>query len=113
MGVLDNIFGGDKGRAIPGGNVTKPLMIALLALLASRYMSSGGQKEVSPSPRQDTSPLPSSIPEEIARAVSLGQSRRIAKQFQQAGLRRSGRFLDQHRTQQNCRTWADCRRAWS
>jgi len=44
MGLLDNIFGGSSGSAVPGGNVTKPLMIALLALLASRYMS-GSRKE--------------------------------------------------------------------
>jgi hypothetical protein len=36
MGVLDSIFGTDKGPAVPGGNLAKPLMIALLALLASR-----------------------------------------------------------------------------
>ena len=44
MGALDNIFGSDSSSAVPGGNVTKPLMIALLALLASRYMS-GGSKQ--------------------------------------------------------------------
>jgi uncharacterized protein YidB (DUF937 family) len=83
--VLDNIFGGDKGPAVPGGNVAKPLMIALLALLASRYMSSGGQKEVSPSPRQDTPLRPESIPEESPGSI-LGGLGGLLKQFQQAGL---------------------------
>jgi uncharacterized protein YidB (DUF937 family) len=84
MGVLDNIFGGDKGPAVPGGSVAKPLMIALLALLASRYMSGGGQKEVSPPLRQDMPPRPSSIPDESPRIVGgLGG---LLKQFQQAGL---------------------------
>jgi hypothetical protein len=44
MGLLDNIFGSasSSSSAVPGGNVTKPLVIALLA---SRYMS-GGKKEI-------------------------------------------------------------------
>jgi len=85
MGVLDNIFGGDQGSAVPGGNVAKPLMIALLALLASRYMSGGGQKEVSPPPRQDTSPPPASIPEESPGSI-VGGLGGLLKQFQEAGL---------------------------
>ena len=84
MGVLDNIFGGDKGGAVPEER-EKPLMIALLALLASRYMSSGGQKEVSPSPRQDPSPPPSSIPDELPGSI-VGGLGGLLKQFQQAGL---------------------------
>jgi hypothetical protein len=40
---MADIFGTDKGTAMPGGNVAKPLIIALLALLASRYF--GGKKE--------------------------------------------------------------------
>ena len=85
MGVLDSIFGGDKGSAVPGGNVAKPLMIALLALLASRYMSSGGQKEVSPPPRQDMPQQPSSIPVESPGSI-VGGLGGLLKQFQQAGL---------------------------
>jgi uncharacterized protein YidB (DUF937 family) len=82
MGVLDNIFGGDKGSAVPGGNVAKPLMIALLALLASRYMSSGGQKEVSPLPRPTQ---PNSTPDESPGSI-VGGLGGLLKQFQQAGL---------------------------
>jgi len=41
MGLLDNVLGSSSGSAVPGGNVTKPLMIALLGLLASRAMSGG------------------------------------------------------------------------
>jgi uncharacterized protein YidB (DUF937 family) len=85
MGVLDNIFGGDKGSAVPGGNVAKPLMIALLALLASRYMSGGGQKEVSPPPHQGVPLQPSSIPDESPGSI-VGGLGGLLKQFQQAGL---------------------------
>ena len=45
-----NIFGSDSSPAVPGGNLTKPLVIALLAMLASRYMS-GCLLYTSPSPR--------------------------------------------------------------
>jgi len=44
MGLLDNVLGSSSGSAVPGGNVTKPLMIALLGLLAARAMG-GGTKE--------------------------------------------------------------------
>ena len=35
-GLPGNIFASDTKSAVPGGNVAKPLIIALLALLASR-----------------------------------------------------------------------------
>jgi uncharacterized protein YidB (DUF937 family) len=38
MGLLDNVL----GSAVPGGNLAKPLMIALTALLAARATGSGG-----------------------------------------------------------------------
>ena len=38
MGLLDDVL----GSAVPGGNVSKPLMIALTALLAARATGSGG-----------------------------------------------------------------------
>jgi uncharacterized protein YidB (DUF937 family) len=56
---MSNIFGGDSGQAVPGGNLTKPLVIALLALLASRYMGGGAQKDASP---VDTPKIPSPVP---------------------------------------------------
>jgi uncharacterized protein YidB (DUF937 family) len=84
MGVLDSIFGSDRGPAVPGGNVAKPLIIALLALLASRYMTGGGQKEVQSSPRQDL-PKPDSLPEESPGSI-VGGLGGLLKQFQQAGL---------------------------
>ena len=38
MGLLDNVL----GSAVPGGNLAKPLMIGLTALLAVRATGSGG-----------------------------------------------------------------------
>ena len=53
MGVLDDIFGSSSNPAAPGGNLTKPLVIALLALLASRYMSGGTEcRQLDPGGRQ-------------------------------------------------------------
>ena len=39
-----NIFGSDH-PAVPGGSVAKPLIIALLALLASRYFGGKGSQQ--------------------------------------------------------------------
>ena len=41
--MAQNIFGSESGPAVPGGNVAKPLIVAVLALLASRYF--GGKKQ--------------------------------------------------------------------
>jgi uncharacterized protein YidB (DUF937 family) len=83
MGLLDNIFGSGSSSAVPGGNVTKPLMIALLALLASRYMS-GGSKDTTGSARADASPTSGgSLPDPGTIVGGLGG---LLKQFQQGGL---------------------------
>ncbi len=84
MGLLDNIAGSDSSSAVPGGNVTKPLMIALLALLASRYPSSR-PKETPASTRRDTAPLPGSIPD-MSPGTVLGGLGGLLKQFQQNGF---------------------------
>jgi uncharacterized protein YidB (DUF937 family) len=85
MGLLDNVFGSGSSSAVPGGNVTKPLMIALLALLASRYMS-GGTKEAPAPARPDTAPTsPDSIPD-LSPGTVVGGLGGLLKQFQQKGL---------------------------
>ena len=87
MGLLDSVFGSDSSSAVPGGNVTKPLMIALLALLASRYMS-GGSKEAPKDSSSSTgpdvsSPSSASLPDPGTITGGLGG---LLKQFQQAGF---------------------------
>src|SRR6516164_8377705 len=77
MGLLDNVLGSSSGSAVPGGNVTKPLMIALLGLLASRAMSGGKE-----APRSDTTVTP---PDPSPGAV-VGGLGGLLKQFQQKGF---------------------------
>ena len=83
-----NIFGSDSGPAVPGGSVTKPLVIALLALLASRYLSGGQKQAPAEAPR-----LPESIPgstQEASQEASPGSVLDglggLVDQFQKKGL---------------------------
>jgi uncharacterized protein YidB (DUF937 family) len=80
-----NIFGSDSGPAVPGGSVAKPLIIALLALLASRYMS-GGPTEV---PAPETPRLPDPVPDSAQDAAPGGVLDGLGgliDQFQKKGL---------------------------
>jgi len=79
-----NIFDSESNPAVPGGSVTKPLIIALLALLASRYMS-GGQKQA----QAEAPKLPESIPESAEEAAPgdvLDGLGGLIDQFQKKGL---------------------------
>lgn len=83
---MSNIFGSDSGQAVPGGSLTKPLVIALLALLASRYMT-GGQKDapVADTPRVPEMPKAGSAQEASPGSVLDGLGGLI-EQFQKKGL---------------------------
>ena len=75
MGLLDNVFGSSSNPAVPGGNVTKPLMIALLALLASRYLSGGskaGPASASPPTRYPRHPPQRPTPLQVTSLAALG-----------------------------------------
>jgi uncharacterized protein YidB (DUF937 family) len=82
MGLFDNISGSGSGTALPGGHLTKPLVIALLALLASRYLS-GGSKDApaSANPNTGATSEPDPSPDDI-----LGGLGGLLKQFQQNGF---------------------------
>jgi uncharacterized protein YidB (DUF937 family) len=86
MGLPDNIFGSDKSSAVPGGSVAKPLIIALLALLASRYMSGSGQQAGAPaSGSTPKSPAPAPTSDQSPGNILDGLGGLI-RQFQQKGL---------------------------
>jgi uncharacterized protein YidB (DUF937 family) len=83
--MVQNIFGSDRGPAVPGGSVAKPLVIALLALLASRYF--GGKKSEEPKP--DAPKLPEEAPQSTSDPSPgsiLDGLGGLIKQFQQKGL---------------------------
>jgi uncharacterized protein YidB (DUF937 family) len=82
MASPSNLFGSDSSTAVPGGNIAKPLMIALLALLASRYM--GGKKDTPPAeapkgsvPQSTSDPSPGNILDGLGGLIAA---------FQQKGL---------------------------
>ena len=81
-----NIFGSDH-PAVPGGSVAKPLIIALLALLASRYFGGkGSQQSSAPAQEPSTrSPAPSATSEPTPGSILDGLGGLI-KQFQQKGF---------------------------
>lgn len=82
---MSNIFGSDSGPAVPGGSVTKPLVIALLALLASRYMSGGQKQAPAPEAPRLPDPLPGSAQDASPGSILDGLGG-LVKQFQQKGL---------------------------
>lgn len=86
MASPSNIFGSDGGSAVRGGNVAKPLIIALLALFAARHFGKGkdqpGTAGSEPAPRMPE-PQPTSNPSPGNILDGLGG---LVKQFQQKGL---------------------------
>ena len=89
MGLPDDIFGSDTNPALPGGNITKPLMIAVLAYLASRYLGGGKKEEPAPStpealPRS-SNPLPGPTTEPSSGSILDGLGGLI-EQFQKKGF---------------------------
>ena len=82
MTSIDHLLGSDSNPAVPGGQLAKPLIIALLALLASRYMG-GGSKE---SGSTDSTPDPTASTSDASPGDILGGLGGLLKQFQQNGL---------------------------
>jgi uncharacterized protein YidB (DUF937 family) len=77
-----NIFSSESNPAVPGGSLAKPLIIALLALLASRAMSGGQKKAPVEMPK-----LPEAVPEPAENPGSvLDGLGGLIDQFQKKGL---------------------------
>ena len=75
MGLLDSIFGSGSGTGSTGSGVGKPLILGLLALLASR--SKSGRSQASASPDMASTPDASPV---------VGGLGSLLKQFQEKGL---------------------------
>ena len=69
MATTNNIFGSDGGPALPDGNAAKSLIIALLALFASRYFGGKGADKTASA---DPAPVPRIPQAEPASDVSPG-----------------------------------------
>jgi uncharacterized protein YidB (DUF937 family) len=81
-----NMFGSNQNPAVPGGSVAKPLIIALLALLAARsFGGKGGDAPAKPTaaPAPQPQSQPNALPDPASILDGLGG---LIKQFQQKGL---------------------------
>ena len=84
--MASNIFGSDSSSALPGGNVAKPLMIALLALLASRYFGKKGADQTASAEPQRAPRVPQADPANASPGDLLDGLGGLLKQFQQKGF---------------------------
>jgi uncharacterized protein YidB (DUF937 family) len=86
MALPDDVFGPDDNPAVPGGNIAKPLIIALLGYLAARYFGSGqaeaGASKPASSPPEPL-PDPTADPSPGSILDGLGG---LIEQFQKKGL---------------------------
>ena len=85
MALPDDIFGSDTNPAVPGGNITKPLVIALLAYLASRYVSGGQKNEAASAPEPRPSDAAPSTENQLPGSILDGLGGLI-EQFQKRGF---------------------------
>src|SRR4029077_5165005 len=84
--MASNVFGSDSSSALPGGNVAKPLIIALLALFASRYFGKKGSDQTASAEPQPAPRIPQADPADASPGAILDGLGGLVKQFQQKGL---------------------------
>jgi uncharacterized protein YidB (DUF937 family) len=84
--MASSIFGSDSSSALPGGNVGKPLMIALLALLAARYFGKKGTDQTASTNPEPAQRIPQADPANAGPGDLLDGLGGLVKQFQQKGL---------------------------
>ena len=84
--MASSIFGSDDSSALPGGNVAKPLVVALLALLASRYFGGKGADKTASADPQPAPRIPQADPVNTSPGDILDGLGGLVKQFQQKGL---------------------------
>ena len=84
--MASNVFGSDSSSALPGGNVAKPLIIALLALFASRYFGKKGSDQTASAEPQPAPRIPQADPADASPGDILDGLGGLMKQFQQKGL---------------------------
>ena len=84
--MASSIFGSDSSSAVPGGNVAKPLIIALLALLAARAFGKKGADQTASAEPQPAPRIPQADPANASPGDLLDGLGGLVKQFQQKGL---------------------------
>src|SRR4029077_6184368 len=84
--MASNVFGSDSSSALPGGNVAKPLIIALLALFASRYFGKKGSDQTASAEPQPAPRIPQADPADASPGDILDGLGGLVKQLQQKGL---------------------------
>ena len=84
--MASSIFGSDSNSAVPGGNVAKPLIIALLALLAARAFGKKGADQTASADPAPAQRIPQADPADAAPGDLLDGLGGLVKQFQQKGF---------------------------
>jgi uncharacterized protein YidB (DUF937 family) len=84
--MASSIFGSDSSSARPGGNVAKPLIIALLALFASRYFGKKGADQTASAEPEPAQRIPQADPADDSPGDILDGLGGLVKQLQQKGL---------------------------
>ena len=85
MGLLDD--------AVPGGKISKPLILALLALVASGALFGGGEREAAPT--KPSGPRPAAD----EGGGPARRFRRSSRTLPAKRARKDNRFLDRHQAE--------------